>query len=89
MPRPRTFYLYIDPELRIVHSTRTCPAARVAVKYNTLESFKLATVGDARELDSRARPCDRCQKDEARRRGEGKTRSSRHVSPPGFRGEGN
>jgi hypothetical protein len=81
----RSFYLKIDPELRMVHTNTTeCPAAKVGSKYGYLEGVVLMTVEDAEALDKRGlRPCDWCLKREQKLR----AKQSRvpHVSPPGFR----
>ena len=76
----RTWYLHLDPELRIIHSERSCPDAKVAVKYSYITSVTLATIDDARKLDQLGKACDRCKRREAVKR-----KSKGYVSPPGFR----
>lgn len=78
----RTWYLFEDPELRLVHSSRQCPEARVAAKYNYLVSVSVTEgrgglIGG--EWTERARPCPRCVKEATRRPG---------LAPPGFRVQG-
>lgn len=82
MALTRSFYLYIDPTLRIVHTRMTCTAAKVASKYGDLVGFTIKTVEDARILDTKGTPCPACLKHERFLRGK---RSLNHVSPPGFR----
>jgi hypothetical protein len=77
----KTWYLYEDPELRIVHSDKSCPDARIPAKYNYLKAIDLKTEDDAESLDSRARACERCVKRE-------KSKAMRfrgYKPPPGFR----
>lgn len=82
MPLTRSFQVFEDPELRIVHSRRSCPAAKIAVKYNYLVMVNATTIEDARALDARATPCTVCIKHERELRSK---RTLNHVSPPGFR----
>jgi hypothetical protein len=75
--------LYEDPELRVVHSSSACPAAKIAVKYGYLKSIAIQTPDEAATLDRRARPCDRCV---ARELAAAKSHKRGYLPPPGFRG---
>jgi hypothetical protein len=79
----RSFYLHLDPELRIVHTRMTCPAAKVAFKYNDLVGVTIKNVEDAQDLDKKGTPCPACLKHEQFLRG--KRTHPKHISPPGFR----
>lgn len=80
----RTFYLKEDPELRLVHTSLECPAAKIGDKYNYLKNRSITTVEDAEKMDEDGlKACDWCLKRERRKRAS-KGRVP-HISPPGFR----
>ena len=81
----KSFYLWIDPELNVVHTGNSgCPAKKVGAKYGYLKSVTLITAEDAGKLDdANLRPCDYCLNDERNKRK--RARRDPHVSPPGFR----
>jgi hypothetical protein len=84
MSLTRSFYVHIDPALKLVHTRATCPAAKVANKYNDLVGFTIKTLEDARRLDQDGnRACKACIEHERHLRS--RRSQPQHVSPPGFR----
>jgi hypothetical protein len=81
----RSFYVQIDPELRVVHTdVSKCPGGKIGHKYNYLKPFTIVTPDDAEKLDKQGlRACDWCLKQERLKRK--RARRDPHISPPGFR----
>jgi len=79
----RTWYYWLDPELKIIHSRRNCSAAKIAIKYQYLRNVQLKDKDQegARELDKVGKVCDICFRWEHMT----KKRKISHQIPPGFR----
>lgn len=80
-------YLYLDKELKIVHSNGGCPELRMAKKYNYWETLRVEGKEEARRVDQLYKPCPRCEREAekertrattARRKSYGRKRSGRN-----------
>jgi hypothetical protein len=60
----RTFYYFIDPELRLIHAFKDCRAMKWAVKYKYFREVLVVTEDDAEKLDrlveQKHRTCPAC-----------------------------
>lgn len=71
---PKMLHFYVDTELGILHSDFACPGMKMAKKYRYFESHAVSYESQAVDLDSRYKPCPRCQKIEQRKRSTGDRR---------------
>lgn len=65
------FDIWIDQDLKVMHSRDNCPGLRIPRKYNRVERHVVRDLEQARRLDSEHRACEGCRKDLAHRRTSG------------------
>jgi hypothetical protein len=59
------FTVYLDRELHVMHSDSGCPGLNMPRKYGYMLVVNVGTIQEARDLDGRYKPCDRCRKKQA------------------------
>jgi hypothetical protein len=72
------FELWIDTELKIMHTRNNCPGAKIPSKYGYLRREYVRTPEQARELDTEYRACEGCKKELERKKSPGGDRSYRY-----------
>lgn len=55
------FDVWLDTELKTIHTSRSCSGTKIPSKYGYLKMQRVSTVEQARELDQSYRACDRCK----------------------------
>lgn len=55
------FQVWLDTELKVIHSSPACGGAKIPAKYGYLHTEYIRTIEQARELDLIYRACEACR----------------------------
>lgn len=55
------FQVWIDTELKVIHTGPSCGGAKIPAKYGYLHTEYIRTIEQARKLDEEFRACEACR----------------------------